>query len=380
MDSRWALARKVVTRGPQALFRSLCSLAMQTARLVRAGVLWRGTLIVFVVPREQFISGGMLSIYNLYRMSLQMTEVHHGSVIMCFLPGRTPRRWRNAVIDRSITICPLRFALRASLRARKLLIHVPEYLLPEFAEEGGLEELRKLSGRRQVRLNILNQNVTLMPSGSVIEKLRAAVPGVTCTCAHPSYSTLEYQQLLGIPVHHLPAWIYPREPVVTAYEGKENIFLVSPDPSEWREPVLSLIRRELPEFRIQVVSNMPFEEYLKLGQKAKFSLTFGEGLDDYLLSTFLRGGIGFAVYNSEFFTTQFQDVRTVYSDWETLMRQLVADVRYLDRKNVYEQTNAPVRAELKAIWSSEKTAHHLRAYYEGHFELYASSPAKSGTR
>jgi hypothetical protein len=337
--------------------------------LLRAGALWSRTLILFVVPREEFIGGGMLSIYHLYRTSIQMRDVHQGSVIMCFLPRRRPGRWRNKTIDRRITICPFKFVLRAFFRARKLLIHVPECLLQEFVEQVGMEELQRLSKRRELRVNILNQNVTLMPPRPVIEKLRKALPQVTCTCAHPSYSTLEYQQKLGVPVHHLPAWTYPREPVVSAYEEKENIFLISPDRSEWREPVLGLIGRELPEFRIQVVSNMPFEEYLKLAQRAKFSLTFGEGMDDYFLGVFLRGGIGFAVYNKEFFTEQFHDARTVYPDWETLMRQLVSDVRYLDKKDAYEGSNMPVRAHLEAIWSSSRTANHLRAYYEGHFEL-----------
>ncbi|MGA8529543.1 MAG: hypothetical protein WB622_07505, partial [Acidobacteriaceae bacterium] len=139
--------------------------------------------------------------------------------------------------------------------------------------------------------------------------------------------------------------------------------------SEWREPVLSLIGRELPQFRIQVVSKMPFEEYLGLAQKAKFSLTFGEGMDDYFIGTFLRGGIGFAVYNSQFFTADFHGFRTVYSDWGTLMHQLISDVRYLDQKDAYESSNAPVRARLETIWSARKTEEHLRAYYKGKFSL-----------
>ena len=369
MSYSLSLMRKAVTRGPRALCRRVWTLLMQFTSFLRAGALWSRTLILFIVPGEEFIGGGMFSIYNLYRMSIRMREVHQGSVIMCFCPGRRLPRWRNTTIDSGITICPLEFALRASVRARKLLIHVPEYLLQDFVEQVGIEKLERLSKRRGMRLNILNQNVTLMPPLPFIEKLRKALPGVTCTCAHPSYSTLEYQEKLGVPVHHLPGWTYPREPVVSAYEEKENIFLVSPDRSEWREPVLSLIGRELPQFRIQVVFNMPFEEYLKLAQRAKFSLTFGEGLDDYFIGVFLRGGIGFAVYNEEFFTAQFHDARTVYPDWETLMHNLVSDVRFLDKKDAYEAINAPVRAQLEGVWSSSRTIQRLRDFYEGKFSL-----------
>lgn len=363
MRFRWSLLGKVAVRGPLMLLGLLWSVPM----LVRAGILRKRALVVFVVPNPEFITGGMLSIYQLYRKSIELTDVHHGGVIMCFPPGRTPGRWRNSMIDSRITVWPFAIAIRMSFRAKKILIHVPECLLQDFVEQGGPEALQKLSNERVVRLNILNQNVTLMPPQPVIKKLQKIISDVTCTCAHPRYSTLEYQQMLGIPVHHLPAWTYPREPVVSAYEEKENIFLISPDHSQWREPALSLIRGKLPDFRIQVVSKMPFEEYLKLAQKAKFSLTFGEGLDDYFIGVFLRGGIGFAVYNDQFFTTQFQHVRTVYPDWETLVRRLEGDVRYLDRKNVYEGNNAPVRAELKTIWSSARTAQLLTAYYEEYF-------------
>ena len=337
--------------------------------LVRARALRSRAIIVFLVPHGEFISGGLLSIYNLYRMSVDMKGMHQASVVMCFTPGRFTGRWSNAAIDRQVTICPFRLALLAFPRAKNILVHVPEYLLESFAEQLGLEKLKELS-RQGLRLNILNQNVRMMPSVAVIDEIRKAVPDVTCTCAHPSYSTCTYQKTIGIPVHHLPAWTYPCEPVVSAYEEKENVFLISPDRSEWREPVLKMIRRELPHLHIEIVSNMPFHDYLKLAQRAKFSLTFGEGLDDYFIGVFLRGGIGFAVYNEEFFTDEFREAKTVYPDWPALMSGLVADLRNLEEKSIYDATSAPIRGFLKTIWSADKTERCLRSYYQGKYSLF----------
>jgi hypothetical protein len=61
----------------------------------------------------------------------------------------------------------------------------------------------------------------------------------------------------------------------------------------------------LPELEIQVGRDTPFEKYVALEKKAKWSLTFAEGMDAYFIGTFLRGGRGFAVYNNFLFAEDY---------------------------------------------------------------------------
>jgi hypothetical protein len=250
-----------------------------------------------------------------------------------------------------------------------MLVHVPEFALQQFLERMGRRRLMQLRLKHGLRINILNQNVQLMPADIVIERLREAVPEVSCTTAHQSYTTVEFRRRWGVPVHHLPAWTYPQDPVVSRYETKRNLVIVSPDPSPHRDAVLGKISSELPHLQIQVIWRMRFEEYLKLAQVAKWSLTFGEGLDDYFIGVSFRGGVGFTVYNHDFFTPEFKELRTVYPDWDSLADNIVWDIKAMDNEQAMASHTAQVLPLLTRRWSSTKTRLALEEFYQRRFTL-----------
>jgi hypothetical protein len=341
--------KKIVARAYRIItFPARCV----TAKIVQAPGLWQflrladRRVIMFLVPGREIIGGGPLSIFNLYRFSQEMAAVHHAKVVMCSYPGEGADSCRYPNIANDVTIYPFRMILAMCRRVEQMQLHVPEYAAQAIVERIGFERLARLRSTHGLRLNILNQNILLMPPDAFLQRLRLKVPEhLTCTTAHPSYSTVEFRRRWGMPVHHLPAWTYPDA------------------------AVLNKIATELPRLEIKVIEDMRFEDYLKLARAAKWSLTFGEGMDDYFMSVLFRGGVGFAVYNTEFFTPEFKGRRTVYPDWETLATRITADIKALDSKQAMESYNAEVRPLLAGIWSRDKTLAALEAFYRGQFTL-----------
>jgi hypothetical protein len=93
---------------------------------------------------------------------------------------------------------------------------------------------------------------------------------------------------------------------MVSLEAKKDLVPVAPDPSPYRERVLDLLAMAWPWPRVHAAQGIRFEEYLKLARSAKWSLTFGEGLDDDFTAVALGGGVGFAVYNEDFFAPEYR--------------------------------------------------------------------------
>jgi hypothetical protein len=358
-----------VRRNPGVGYRYSKALLIQIASLVKTGAMCSSKVIIFLLPGSEFICGGILSIFSLYRFSRDLTTEHNAKVLMCFYPGEARCKWRYQIVDSSITVYPLWLIFATCLQTTQMQLHVPEYALQEIVKRLGRRRLEKLRLSHGLQMNILNQNVLLMPPDAFIECLWKQLPELTCTTAHPNYTTMEYRRRWGTPLHHLPAWTYPNEPVVSGYEEKRDLLIVSPDSSPHREAVLRKISTALPQLQIRIIERMPFEEYLNLAQVAKWSLTFGEGLDDYFIGTFYRGGVGFAVFNQEFFTSEFKGLRTVYPNWETLAARIIGEIESLDNKEAMESYSAQVRLLITRIWSPDRTRTALREFYQGIFTL-----------
>ena len=67
--------------------------------------------------------------------------------------------------------------------------------------------------------------------------------------------------------------------------------------------------------------------FKKVISEAKWALTLGEGLDGYFIEPIFSGAIGFSVYNSRFFTEDFESLETVYSDYDELIKKMPMDIK-----------------------------------------------------
>ena len=94
--------------------------------------------------------------------------------------------------------------------------------------------------------------------------------------------------------------------------------IVSPDRHPQKKQILKLLSKRFPRIRTLIIKNMSYEKFKESIVRAKWALTFGEGLDGYFVESIFSGCVSFAVYNDKFFGEDFRNLDTVYSDYATL--------------------------------------------------------------
>ena len=87
-------------------------------------------------------------------------------------------------------------------------------------------------------INVLNQNIRLMPAPDRIAALRSMADTVTITTAHQKYCTREFRDRYGVPLHKLSVWISPEQYMYRSWAEKENLLVYSPDQHPDKEAVI----------------------------------------------------------------------------------------------------------------------------------------------
>jgi hypothetical protein len=201
-----------------------------------------------------------------------------------------------------------------------------------------------------------------MPTADTIRKLRQASTTLTTTTAHDRYCNDSYRKQWDIPIHKFSVWISPEKYIFAKYPEKENLIVISPDHHPSRDSIVNRLQN-VPELKTQTIQNLSYDEYKATIAKAKWTLTFGEGLDGYLIEPIFSGAIGFAVYNEEFFTTDFKELSTIYGSYEVLGNKIVNDIRFFDeesRYNVYQKKQFDICA---SHYSHEVYVKNIIAFY-----------------
>ena len=126
----------------------------------------------------------------------------------------------------------------------------------------------------------------------------------------------------------------------------------------------------------EISSRINATDYRSLIAKAKWSLTFGEGLDGFFVEMAWTGGIPFVVYNDRFFMPQFRELPTVYDTWDELQTWIVGDILKLDHKEVYDAAGEPIRRVLNELYSCEKYRENIHLFYNEQYSFPGNSPAK----
>jgi hypothetical protein len=159
----------------------------------------------------------------------------------------------------------------------------------------------------------------------------------------------------------------PDDPLALRPEDKEEIMIVSPDPSPHKERILANVRARFPQLSLVEVKRMRFTDFIDLANRARWSITFGEGVDDYLLQPAMRGGVSFAVFNEAFFTPEWQSLKTVYSDYGVMERNLIRDMEDMLETEKYRAASSAADEIARKTWSRQKTKEALRDFYRGNF-------------
>jgi hypothetical protein len=291
-------------------------------------------LIVFLTPGWDLRSGGVHAIALSFGATKALKALHGWRVAMCAVPGDAfflKYTWfknRNYILD-------LESLLRRCGRLDHLLLHIPEYAVHYVLVWLRAVPTGLLSDIGEIHFNVMIQNIDLLQGPQVRELLRFGT--VTCTTAHESYTNQKVRDMVGVPLHRLGVLTGPENYPVSPYRAKEQLMIVSNDPHPRKEEVLQAIAKAFPRLRIQIIQDISYEEFHRVIRRAKWGLTFGEGLDGYFAEPVLCGGVSFAVYNTRFFTPAFAALETVYPSWDVLLERMIDDMRRLDEPVAYER-------------------------------------------
>ncbi|MCI8454781.1 MAG: hypothetical protein HFE84_09235 [Lachnospiraceae bacterium] len=338
---KWAMfcadkARSMVDR-PHKRLQDAWFLEMQGKLLANKRAM------VFLTPETDIVTGGIMSICNLASRSQGMKELHGCEVLLATLPGRhTISKYTRFENDWRI----FRFEQIEGIlgELEELFLQIPEVCVCPFLSwlETRPDLLGKVPARR---LNILNQNVELMPGTKEVKALAGYFSYVTQTCAHTRYCTEAARELYGMPVHLLPADI-PGRFYQIPYGEKENLIAYSDDENPYKEKTLEELKKRLPDYRFLMIQNMTYEEYRQTISRAKWTLTFGEGWDAYYLQPYASNSIGFTVFNEAFCPEYMRKIPTVFPDYETLPQQMAEFIRTFDREDLYSAKIGEIRGML----------------------------------
>jgi hypothetical protein len=320
--------------------------------------------IVFLIPGYEIRSGGILSIFSFYRETKKIFGSRK-AVIMSSYPGQ-PKIENYTWFNNDVYIYSFDEIVKLH-NVNSMLIHVPEYYVEQLVDNIESNDGKYFKYISNMSINIMNQNIEYMPKQSVVNKLKKYFSKLTITNAHQKYTTIENRALYNAPMHLLASW-YDQEPIaVLPYESKRDKVIVSPDQHSQKSFVLKLIKDNFPNLELIVINNFRYDDFKQLEKEAKWGISFGEGLDGYFAGLVLRGGIGFAVYNEEFFTKDYKVLPTVSDSYTVFGDDIVKFIKENDAKESYESNNRLMFDIINAQFNYEDYINNVKMYYEGSY-------------
>lgn len=332
------------------------------------------TLVVFIVPGYALISAGVMSIYSLCRTT--RTLLPTATCLLVTEPGALSHAHNDLFRNEEHVF---RWGQLMSLLRTwqgKVILHIPEYLAGRFVSCLSGVHRRLLHSLQHLHLNILNQNMQLMPPPEAVRPLSSLSPRVTQTLAFRRNLTQDLADTYGMPVHLFSVRIdisaYPSVP----FERKEKIIAYSPDACPEKEQVLKRLCRDLPDYELHLIKGITFNEYMELIARSSFVLTFGEGFDSYFIQPLAVGSVGLAVYNDTFFpSSAWKEFPQVFASWDAFVEQAPSFIRSLAAApSAYYALITRTNARLAQVYPKDEYMENLRSFYAGRYHLLPGQP------
>ena len=328
-------------------------------------------LIVFLIPGPdavsgiEKISGGIISIVSLCEESARLKEIHGAEVIMCTLANER-LTFGHTLFRNETEVFRFSQLKKYFRKVEEVLFHLPEFCLGYFMQFLPAGDRRWLRRLRSWQINILNQNILFMPGAEVLNLAKAMAPSVTITTAHEKYCNSHFRAQYGVPLHKFSVWISPEKYKFKTFTEKENLIIVSPDNRPGKSEVLEKIAA-VPGLKMQIIQNLTYDQYKEVISRAKWALTFGEGLDGYIIEPVFSGAIGFAVYNEDFFTSDFKGVQTIYPSYTEMLAGIASDIRRLDEPVLFKEYQQQMFSLCAAHYSQDSYRANIAAFYRGEY-------------
>lgn len=289
---------------------------------------------MYFIPPKNDINGGIMSIFSICKYSREICP--DAQCVITTFPSKVTYE-RNTFFKNDEKIYRWEQIVNNAKNVKELIIHIPEYFSDKFSTALTNKDFKFLKQIENVQINILNQNIELMPEPEKIKGLYKITNNVTQTIAHDRYATQEVCDKWQIPTHFLSVHIDTSGYRSYAFEEKEKIIVLSPDEAPCKECYRKKLKQELPDFKLITVENMPFDEYMDLIAKAYFTISFGEGFDGYFNQPQAVRGLGMAVYNSDFFPDEsWLELKNVYKSPADMENNIVNDIKELSaNKELY---------------------------------------------
>lgn len=328
-------------------------------------------VIVVIVPEHNAMSGGIYSMFSIAR-HLNMQKANHGfDVVVMTNPnpvGATyvrQRHFRNNIdVYRfeQITYCQ---------SAEEVYIHLPEYASKGFISRCSAETLKYLASRKTLYINLLNQNIQLMPEKSNFADLRRFCDELTQSVAHHAYYTQQIADRYDLPTLLLPAYTDLSEYKPTSMKEKEDLIIYSYDKSEFKQGCLEEISRRFPKYKLVEIFNVSFEHYMDLATRCRFSISFGEGYDGYIAQPIHQGGIGFTVYDSDFFpSSEYLKFPNIFSSGEEMIKNICDVIEQLEgNPDQYSKLNQELNHEHDKLYRYDDYVLNIKKLAFRQFEM-----------
>lgn len=324
-------------------------------------------LIVFLTSGYDMITGGIISISSLYEETKKIEEIYESQIILSTVPGE-PLLLKYTKFKNQNYIYNFSQILSHFKDLDSLLIHIPEYACVHFMNNISKEEYSILDNIKELHVNVMIQNIDIaIENWDEMKRLNSRFNNVTGTISHENYSTLENRQKFGFPLHKLSTYVSPELYEYKHYAEKKELMVVSHDKHPMKPHVLKLLQKKFPQLEIRIIKDMTYEDFKKVISEAKWTLTFGEGLDNYFVESIFSGGISFSVYNSRFFTNDFASLETVYSDYDELIQKMPHDLKGLDHESTYKNYQQKQYQLCSKYYDYNEYIKNLKLFYMGNY-------------
>lgn len=337
-------------------------------------------LILFFVPDGSYrVSGGILSICTMYKILKELKKLHNCDVIASYLPNKKDHDFKYRNFENEMIIYNFDEIVTNLDSLDYIQVHIPEIMVASFMDKEKKLKLffNYIEKIPKKELNILNQNDLFVPKIEYLNFIKSRFDFSTMTIAHKQYATIEKRKEYDLPLHLLSPWLNPVPYKVRSYKEKENLIIYSPDKIQWipngseltKVEIINRLKLKLPNYKFVEILNIKYDEYKDLASKAKFAITFGEGLDGYFTETVFSGGVSFAVYNEFFFTEEYKNLNTLFKSFNELNETIVDKIIVLDNEIAYKKAHNEISTIINKTYSLNHLENDLIEFYTKKYDF-----------
>lgn len=317
--------------------------------------------VIFLVPGQNIVNGGIISICSIASATKNLLAKHGVSVAVCTGYGE-PRMSRFTKFENDIDIVAFSDLLPLFPNGADVLVHVPEI----FAQRFVADCLFVFQARSDLiwRFNILLQNIDLIPPKESVDLLREVGP-TTATINHRA--SAEIARRLDCPIHYLSWGLCAEDFERVRYSKKKKLVVISPDPHSAKSEIVRQISETLPDHKLVEIRNMTYEKYKSIVRRAKFTFTFGEGLDGYFVESIFSGGVAMAIFSERFFTNEYRNLEGVFADSNDAILHVGDFLKKINNEREHQRVSDTQYAMVARTFVREKHLKYISTYYDTYF-------------